>query len=79
MLDDIMNQKQAKLISFRDRILIKVREVAWQDNEPSCPLRRLMRGELIFGDGNLIQQLATLVAAELGVQDEYDRQNKDTY
>lgn len=79
MLDDIMNQKQAKLISFRDRILIKVREVAWQNKEPNCPLRRLMRGELVFGDGNLIQQLATLVAAELGIQDEYDRQNENNY
>lgn len=79
MSDDAMNQKQAQLTNFRDRILLKVREVAWQSNEPSCPLRRLMRGELMFGDGNLIQQLATLIAAELKVQDEYDRQNEDNY
>lgn len=75
----IMNQKQAKLTNFRDRILSEVRRVAWQDGGPYCPLRRLMRGELMFGDGILIQQIATLVSAELGVQDEYDKENKDTF
>lgn len=74
-----MNQKQAQLTAFRDKILIKVREVAWQDGGPDCPLRRLMRGHLVFGDGNLIRQIATLVSAELGVQDEYDKKNKDTF
>lgn len=74
-----MNQRQAKLTSFRDRILFEVRKVAWQDGGSNCPLRRLMRGQLVFGDGHLIQQIATLVSAELGVQDEYDRQNRDTF
>lgn len=74
-----MNQRQAQLTNFRDRILSEVRKVAWQDGGPNCPLRRLMRGELVFGDGNLIQQIATLVSAELGVQDEYDRENLDTF
>lgn len=74
-----MNQRQAKLTALRDKILLKVRKVAWQGGSPSCPLRRLMRGELVFGDGNLIQQLATLVSAELGVQDEYDQENRDTF
>lgn len=74
-----MNQKQAQLTSFRDKILSEVRRVAWQDGSPNCPLRRLMRGELVFGDGNLIQQIATLVSAELGVQDEYDKENMHTF
>lgn len=74
-----MNQKQARLTNFRDSILSEVRKVAWQDGGPDCPLRRLMRGELVFGDGNLIQQIATLVSAELGVQDEYDQENRDTF
>jgi len=74
-----MNQRQARLTSLRDRILLEVRKVAWQGGGPDCPLRRLMRGELAFGDGNLIQQLATLVSIELGVQDEYDKKNKDTF
>jgi len=74
-----MNQRQAQLTSFRDKILSEVRRVAWQGGGPNCPLRRLMRGELAFGDGNLIQQLATLVSAELGVQDEYDQENRDTF
>ncbi len=74
-----MNQRQAKLTNLRDRILSEVRIVAWQGGGSNCPLRRLMRGELVFGDGNLIQQLATLVSAELGVQDEYDKENRDTF
>ena len=74
-----MNQRQAKLTALRDKILFKVRKAAWQDGGSDCPLRRLMRGELVFGDGNLIQQIATLVSAELGVQDEYDRENRDTF
>lgn len=74
-----MNQKQAQLTNFRDRILSEVRKVAWQDGGSNCSLRRLMRGELVFGDGNLIQQIATLVSAELGVQDEYDKENRDTF
>lgn len=74
-----MNQRQAKLTVFRDKILSEVRKVAWQDGRPNCPLRRLMRGELVFGDGNLIQQIAALVSAELGVQDEYDKENRDTF
>ncbi|KKN09502.1 hypothetical protein LCGC14_1045870 [marine sediment metagenome] len=74
-----MNQKQAQLTNVRDRILSKVREIAWQDGGADCPLRRLSRGELVFGDGNLIQQLATLVSAELGIQDEYDKKNRDTF
>ena len=74
-----MNQRQAKLTVFRDKILLEVRKIAWQDGGPNCPLRRLMRGELVFGDGNLIQQIATLVSVELGVQDEYDKVNRDRY
>ena len=74
-----MNQIQAQLTNVRDRILLEVRKVAWQDGGSNCPLRRLMRGELVFGDGRLIQTLATLVSAELGVQDEYDRENRDTF
>ncbi len=74
-----MNQKQAKLINCRDRILMEVRKVAWQSGGPNCSLRRLMRGELVFGDGNLIQQIATLVSVELGVQDEYDKKNQGTF
>lgn len=74
-----MNPRQAQLTAFRDRILSEVRKVAWQDGGPDCPLRRLMRGHLVFGDGNLIRQIATLVSAELGVQDEYDKKNKNTF
>ncbi len=74
-----MNPKQARLTSVRDKILLEVRRVSWQDGGPNCALRRLSRGELAFGDGNLIRQIATLVSAELGVQDEYDRANEDGY
>lgn len=74
-----MNPKQAQLTNVRDRILSEVRKVAWQDGGPHCPLRRLMRGEFTFGDGNLIQRIATLVSAELGVQDEYDKENRNTF
>jgi len=71
-----MNSKQIKLTHCRDNILAELREKHWKDGEGQSPIRRLMRGEFVMGDGHLISVLATLVAAELGIQDEWDRQGE---
>ncbi len=72
-----MNNKHAKLIHHRDNILAEVREKYWNNGYGESPLQRLSNGYTAMGDGYLIRVLAILVSAELGIQDECDKQIRD--
>jgi len=65
-----MTTRKAKLIHHRDNILANLREAIWEDNKQQNALHRLSKGQLAFGDGELIRTLATFVMAELAIGDE---------
>lgn len=65
-----MTQRKTKLIHHRDNILTNLREAVWKDGSSDTALHRLARGEAVFGDGNLIITLATIVMAEFAIEDE---------